>query len=289
MLLGAIDIGSNAMRFLVASAVEFKGEWQFERVEYLRYPIRLGEDVFTTKKIGAQKIMKLVKMLRAYQAMFEVFEVNTFHACATSAMRDAENGKEIVEFIKNELGFEIEIIKGKKEAELTEKAIHRYLQKGNYIHIDVGGGSTEISFISDFKKLVSKSFNIGTVRTIHHGIPEKDWEDVKSWVEKNKVGELSAIGTGGNIKKLHELSEVVQDGAMSLNDLNSLLGRIKSMGIEDRMHKFKLNRDRADVIVPAGEIFSKIMAWAESDKIYAPNVGLIDGIAVDMWEKIMKE
>lgn len=289
MLLGSIDIGSNAMRFMVASATEFKGEWQFERVEYLRYPIRLGEDVFTNKKIGAQKIMKLVKMLRAFQAMFEVFEVNTFHACATSAMRDAENGQEIVEFVKNELGFEIEIIKGKKEAELTEKAVHRYLQKGNYIHIDVGGGSTEISFISDFKKLVSKSFDIGTVRAIHHGIPDKDWDEVKYWVKKNKIESLSGIGTGGNIKKLHELSEVRPEAAMSKNDLDQLLMRIKSLSVEERMYNFHLNQDRADVIVPAGEIFSKIMMWAKSDKIYAPNVGLVDGIAVDLWEKIMKE
>ncbi len=285
MLLGAIDIGSNAMRFLVTSAVSFEGEWQFQRVEYLRYPIRLGEDVFKNKKIGQKKIDKLLKMLSAFKLMFEVFEVEGFHACATSAMRDAENGKEVVDLISKELGFQIEIVDGTREAKLTEKAIFRYLEKGNYIHIDVGGGSTEVNFISNFDKKASKSFNIGTVRALLHGISEKDWDEVKAWVQSIKSTRWSGIGTGGNIKKLHELSEESSEEAMSLASLDQMLEEIKAMSVDERMQKLKLNQDRADVIVPAGEIFSKILNWAGADKIFAPNVGLVDGIAIDLWEK----
>ncbi len=284
MLIGAIDIGSNAMRFLVASATQFEGNAEYERVEYLRYPIRLGEDVFTNKKISHHKIEKLLKMLSAFKSMFEVFDVVGFHCCATSAMRDAENSMEIINLIYKELGMEIEILSGDREAKLIEKAIHSYLDKGNYIHIDVGGGSTEITIMSDCEKLASQSFNIGTVRAIHHGISDEKWYEVEKWVKGHKINHLAGIGTGGNIKKLYELSDIKAATALPTTELEQLLTAMKSISVEERMQKYKLNDDRADVIVHAALIFSKILHWAESDKIFAPNVGLIDGIALAMWE-----
>lgn len=287
MLLGAVDIGSNAMRFLVASTMEYEGQWQFQRVEYLRYPVRLGEDVFTHKMISDAKIEKLHKMLSAFKQMFEVFEVVGIQACATSAMRDAQNSTQVVSYIKDSLGIDIEIVDGNREAKLIEKAIHRYLDQGKYIHIDVGGGSTEVNIIVDFEKIAAKSFNIGTVRAIHHGISTNDWDEVKTWVQTHAMEGLLGIGTGGNIKKLHELSDLRPENPLPLASLSGITDVIKSLEMEERMHKLKLNRDRADVIVPAAEIFMKILEWAGAEKIYAPNVGLVDGIAVDLWEKIV--
>lgn len=285
MLFGSIDIGSNAMRFLVSSATEYNGEWSFQRVEYLRYPIRLGEDVFQSKTISAAKIEKFEKMLNAFKTMFEVFEVKAFAACATSAMRDAQNGKAIVDQINQKLGFEIEILNGNREAFLIEKAIHGYLDKGNYIHIDVGGGSTEINIISNYKKLASSSFNVGTVRALQGAVEESEWDKIKNFITSNKIPNMVGLGTGGNIKKLHELSEARPENSIQLVVLNSLYEVLKTMTIKERMHKLKLNEDRADVIIPAAEIFSRVLTWANVEKIYAPNVGLVDGIIVDLLEK----
>jgi len=288
MLLGAIDIGSNAMRFLVGTATESDGVWQFERVEYLRYPIRLGEDVFTKRNISELKIGKLIKMLAAFKAMFEVFEVEAFHACATSAMRDAENGSSIVKLVKQELGFEIEILDGAMEALLTENVIQSYLDNGNYIHIDVGGGSTEVNIIANHHKLASHSFNIGTVREMYNGIASSDWFELEKWIVNHKIPNLRGVGTGGNIKKLHELSGSKADGAMPVADLDNLMQKMKELPIEERMHIYKLNQDRAEVIVSAATIFSKALNWAQASRIYAPNIGLADGIIVHLWERIKK-
>lgn len=285
MLLGAIDIGSNAVRFLVSSAEKFD-EWHFQRVEYLRYPLRLGEDVFTKKAISKVKIEKLLKLMDAFSTMFEVFEVEGYKACATSAMRDAINGKEVIALVKEKTGVQIEIIDGNKEADLIDRAIIRTLTKGNFIHVDVGGGSTELNLISDFKKIASRSFNIGTVRAIHHGISNEQWAEIEQWVHQHANGnysDIAAVGTGGNIKKLHELSEIKENEAVSFDKLVSLTDNIRKMTIKERMRDFKLNQDRADVIVPAAEIFINIMKWSKSKKIFAPNVGLVDGIIADQF------
>lgn len=289
MLVGAVDIGSNAMRFLVASAMEYEGKWHFQRVEYLRYPIRLGEDVFQNQQIGNAKIEKLRKMLLAFKNMFEVFEVVEYAVCATSAMRDAANNKQVVELIKNELGIDIQIIDGKTEAKLIEQALARYLTDGNYLHIDVGGGSTELNVISKFEKIASHSFNVGTVRAIHHGISYSDWNDIQTWIDTHKLPHLAAIGTGGNVKKLHELALVNADAPVSLDFVRAQLAEFEQLTVEQRMQKFKLNQDRADVIIPATHIFLNIMQWAGCDKLYAPNVGLVDGIAVKVWSKIIDQ
>jgi exopolyphosphatase/guanosine-5'-triphosphate,3'-diphosphate pyrophosphatase len=290
MQLGAIDLGSNAIRILIASAHNFEGEWKFQRVEYLRYPIRLGEDVFKNRPISPQKIEKLLKLMSAFKNIFEVFEVDSFHACATSAMRDAINGKEIVSKIKSEVGIEIDIINGETEANLIDKAIIGFLEHKNYIHIDVGGGSTEINLIHNQKKLACKSFNIGTVRSIQSSIAPETWDEMEEWIKKHaKNHNFHGIGTGGNIKKLHELVTNHPEKPISLHELKSIRKKLAELSIRERMHKLQLNEDRADVIVPAADIFIKILEWADSENIIAPNVGLVDGIVIDLFEKKLKQ
>lgn len=292
MLIGAVDIGSNAMRFLVSSANNFGNGWMFQRVEYLRYPIRLGADVFADQTISDDKKEKLIKMLTAFKLMFEVFGVEHFEVCATSAMRDAANGVEIVDLIEEEIGVTINILSGQREADLIDKAISQYLDDKDYLHIDVGGGSTEVNLISKNQKIASKSFNIGTVRALQKGgIENEKWNDLQNWI-KTYVGESVTkpitIGTGGNIKKLHELSGLQPELPVSFSQLIEIKEELKSITIEDRMQKLKLNQDRADVIVPASEIYLSIMDWAGSEQLFSPNTGLIDGIILDIFEKKFK-
>lgn len=288
MLLGAVDIGSNAMRFLVSSANNFGNGWIIQRIEYLRYPIRLGADVFSQQNISDAKIHKLTKMIGAFKSMFEVFEVDTFEVCATSAMRDAANNIEVVDFVEEETGIEIQILSGQREADLMDKAITKYLDNQDYIHIDVGGGSTELNIFSNKQKVASKSFNIGTVRALQSGIPQEKWNDLYNWIQTYCVENVSnpiAIGTGGNIKKLHELSGLQAEIPVQFQQLVGLKEQINAMSIEERIQKLKLNNDRADVIVPASEIYLKIMEWSGSEKLFSPNIGLIDGIIMDIFEK----
>lgn len=289
MLLGAIDLGSNAIRFLVASAENYGQEWQFQRIEYLRYPLRLGEDVFTTQLVSDKKLTKLLKTMESFRTLFEVFEVQAFHACATSAMRDASNKAEVLQTIKEKTGVLIEVIDGDKEAKLIDRALVKFIDNKEYIHIDVGGGSTEVNLIANNKKVASKSFNIGTVRAIHYGIADSYWNEVRNWLGENAKGQLFspiAIGTGGNIRKLHELSGLMSDVPMGLDQLIDLKNRIRTLPLQQRIDKLKLNQDRADVIVPAAEIYINIMQWSGSSRIVAPNVGLIDGIIIDLHERM---
>lgn len=290
MLIGAVDIGSNAMRFLVSSANNFGNGWVLNRVEYLRYPIRLGADVFSEQNISEGKMHKLADMIGAFKTMFVVFEVEEFEVCATSAMRDAENGIEVTDFVEEQTGVEIQILSGQREADLMDKAITKYLDNKEYVHIDVGGGSTELNVISNNKKIASKSFNIGTVRALQGGVPDEKWNDLHNWIKTYVLENVSnpiTIGTGGNIKKLHELSGLQPEMPVSYNQLVGLKDELKSMTIDERMQKLKLNQDRADVIVPASEIYLKTMEWSGSKELFSPNTGLIDGIIIDIFEKKM--
>lgn len=292
MLIGAVDIGSNAMRFLVSSAHNYGNGWVFQRVEYLRYPIRLGADVFANGIISDIKKEKLTQMLLAFKLMFEVFEVETFEVCATSAMRDAANGPEVVDYVEEKTGVAIQMLSGQREADLIDKAIAQYLDHKDYLHIDVGGGSTEVNLISQNKKIASKSFNIGTVRALQTGgIENEKWYDLQNWIDtyvNESVYQPITIGTGGNIKKLHELSGMQAELPVSYDQLVQIKDNLKSMTVEERMQKLKLNHDRADVIVPASEIYLNIMDWAHSKTLLSPNTGLIDGIVLDVFAKNKK-
>ncbi|TAG55994.1 MAG: phosphatase [Cytophagales bacterium] len=292
MLIGAVDIGSNAMRFLVSSANNYGNGWVFQRLEYLRYPIRLGTDVFSGQAISEVKKEKLTQMLSAFKTMFEVFEVEKFEVCATSAMRDANNRLDVVDYVEEKTGIVINVLSGQREADLTDKYIIKYLDNKDYLHIDVGGGSTEVNLISQNKKIASKSFNIGTLRALQKGgIENEKWNDLHNWIEtyvNQSVYQPITIGTGGNIKKLHELSGLQAELPVSYDQLIKLKEDLKLMTIEERMQKLKLNQDRADVIVPASEIYLNIMEWANSKTLFSPNTGLIDGIILDIFEKLKK-
>ena len=288
MLLGAVDIGSNAVRILIATAHQYEGKWDIRRDEYLRYPLRLGEDVFSDGNISQKKIEKFVSLMQAFKLLFDVFEVVEYKVCATSAMRDAKNGKEVVKLIEERTGIKISIIEGKYEAELVDKAFFRSLDDKNYLHIDVGGGSTEVNLISDNKKIVSRSFNLGGIRALKGGNTEAEWDELKHWIKSNITDQyrhLHGLGTGGNIRKLYELLTNKPDEAVSLHKLKNYKNELEKMSIEDRMGKLNLNEDRADVIVPAADIYCKIMDWADCDSIKAPMVGLVDGIAYNLFEK----
>jgi exopolyphosphatase/guanosine-5'-triphosphate,3'-diphosphate pyrophosphatase len=288
MQLGAIDIGSNAARILIATAHEYDGKWHIHRDEYMRYPLRLGEDVFSDGKISEKKIEKFVKLMTAFKLLFEVFEVADFKACATSAMRDAKNGTEVVSHIEKLTGIKINIIEGHYEAELVDKAFFRMLDDKNYLHVDVGGGSTEINLISGNKKIASRSFNLGGVRALKGGNTEAEWEELKQWIKaniKDKYHRLHGLGTGGNIRKMYEMLTDKTDEYVPLNRLIELKDMISKMSIEERMGKLKLNADRADVIIPAADIYCKILDWSDCDRIRAPMTGLVDGIVYELFEK----
>ena len=287
MFLGAIDIGSNAIRFQVSSISFFEGEWYFQKIEHVRYPLRLGEDVFSSGTIAEAKVDKLIKLLQAFKAMFEVFEVKDFKVCATSAMRDAKNGKDVVSKIYATTGIKIEIIMGDMEANMMEKAILKNLDSQNYLHIDVGGGSTEINLISKNEKIISKSFNIGAVRGLLNGNSEEKWKEMNLWIKANIIpsyANLKGVGTGGNMRRLHELTGEKSEKSITWHKLKRIKREIERLTMEDRIHKLKLNPDRADVIVPAAEIYLNIMEWAACKEIYAPSLGLIDGIIADLFE-----
>ncbi|MDX2194988.1 MAG: phosphatase [Cytophagales bacterium] len=286
-LLGAVDIGSNAMRFLVSSANVYPSGTAFQRVEYMRYPIRLGEESFTTGIISEKKIQKLIKMLQAFGTMFEVFEVLQYKVCATSALRDAKNNEEILKKVFEQTGITIQILSGDTEATLIDKALGGHMQSGNYVHVDVGGGSTEINIVENGEKKHYKSFNLGTVRAIHHTTDAKIWHELQDWVTTH-IHELlyTTLGTGGNIKKLHELSGLPQEAPMKRDTLLYIYENLKQMTISQRMEILKLNADRADVILPACEIYLRIMQWAGSEMLLAPNIGLSDGIIIDLWDSM---
>jgi exopolyphosphatase / guanosine-5'-triphosphate,3'-diphosphate pyrophosphatase len=292
MLLGAIDVGSNAVRILIATAHFYDGKWNIRREEYLRYPLRLGEDVFSTGVISNVKVEKFVKLMTSFRLLMEIYEVSDFMACATSAMRDAVNGSLVVKRIKAESGIEIKIIDGDYEAELMDNVLLNSLDDKNYIHIDVGGGSTEINFISANKKIASRSFNLGGVRALKGKNTDAEWEKLKDWVkesvEEHKTHHLNGLGTGGNIRKLHELLSNNTSDPVSLTDLKHLKEELEEMSLEERMGKFKINADRADVIVPAADIYCKILNWANCDNINAPSIGLVDGIIHELFEKLKK-
>ncbi|MCB9186715.1 MAG: exopolyphosphatase [Flavobacteriales bacterium] len=285
---GAIDIGSNAVRLLITNVFEGAGDPVFKKSSLVRVPIRLGEDVFTTGAIGATKGNKLVDTMKAFRLLLGVHDVVSFRACATSAMRNATNGEELVERISEEAGLDIEIIQGKKEADIIfsnhfeEKLFH----DRSYLYIDVGGGSTELTVFSENKPVASRSFRIGTLRLLNNKVEPEYWDKLLNWVEKNTEGleKLDAIGSGGNINKLYKMAEIPGRLPMQRSQLKTLHVMLREMTYEERIAKLGLNPDRADVIVPACEIFRAILKRAKIKDIIVPEFGLSDGITRLLYE-----
>jgi exopolyphosphatase / guanosine-5'-triphosphate,3'-diphosphate pyrophosphatase len=290
MKLAAIDIGSNAIRFQVSSVLEHGNKIMFKKLEYVRFPLRLGHDVFGTNRISKESIAKFKKLMKTYKLMLELYEVDDYMFCATSAMRESENGKALAQQIKKELGITINIIDGQQEADLINKAISSYLGDKTYLHIDVGGGSTELNLFTGGRKIKTRSFKIGSVRVLEHHDSPTMWIEMEKWVRENskEFGEITAVGTGGNISKIFELARIKPGKTMTLRKIKEIKRMVEAHSMEERIYQLQMNPDRADVIVPASDIYIKVMEWAHSKNVLVPEVGLKDGILLHLFEKNQK-
>jgi exopolyphosphatase/guanosine-5'-triphosphate,3'-diphosphate pyrophosphatase len=292
MKLAAIDIGSNAARMQITKILQDEGNIYFKKVEYVRFPLRLGQDVFKQKIIGWEKEEKLFKLLHCCKLLMELHEVQDYAICATSAMREARNSPQIVSRIKNELGMDIEIISGNHEAELINRILVTQLDAKAYLHIDVGGGSTELNFYSNRKKIDAHSFKIGSVRMLEHTESKGIWKKMQDWIDEtiiNKNIKVTAIGTGGNINKLYEMAKNRKDEGIPIGELERLHDYIATLTVDERINKLQLNPDRADVIVPAAEIYLAAMKAAGATEILAPDIGLKDGMIQLLYERNIKK
>ncbi len=288
----AIDIGSNAMRLLIANVVEQPGkDTQFNKSALIRVPIRLGQDAFTVGEISEENINRMVDAMRAFQLLMKVYKVEKYKACATSAMREAYNGKEVTGIIKEKSEIDIEIIDGKTEAAIIASSdLHNFLKTDQtYLYVDVGGGSTEFSLFSEGKMVASKSFKNGTVRLLNNMVTDIVWQEIEKWIKTvtEDYENITMIGSGGNINKLFKLSGKLQDKPLSFLYLNSQYQYLNSLSYEQRIAELGLNTDRADVIIPATRIYLNAMKWSGARHLYVPKIGLSDGIVKAMYyEKI---
>lgn len=292
----AIDIGSNAVRLLIKQVEEdTEGKANFRKEMLLRVPLRLGFDVFAMGKISEEKEKNLMRLMKVFRHMMKIYDVEAFRACATSAMRDAQNGKDIIKRIKKKTGIEIEIIDGQEEATTIYNNHNEYMEdrNGNYMYVDVGGGSTEINLLSQGTLVCSRSYNIGTVRILNQAVTDAEWERLK-----NDMQELAAsyektniIGSGGNINKLYKLADKKdkRKQRITVDTLKKLHEELKALSVEERMEKYQLKPDRADVIVPAGDIFLNIAEWIHATHIYVPVIGLADGIIDELYVQHKQE
>jgi len=285
----AIDIGSNAVRLLIADIIDNNGSVSFKKNTLIRVPLRLGDDAFLDQHLSERKTKDLVKTMQAFRNLMDVYKVADYMAFATSAMREAKNGAEVVNKINTEANISVEIIPGQKEAQIIYTShIEQNIDKSkNYLYTDVGGGSTELSLLAGGELWASKSFNIGTIRILDNQDTEESWNDMKNFIRENtrQFKIISGIGTGGNINKLYKLSEESDNAPLSFAKLKSLYSYLNSFSLKDRINVLGLNQDRADVIIPACEIYITVMKAANIKNIYVPTVGLVDGIIQTLIEK----
>lgn len=284
----AIDVGSNAMRLLVANIIEEQGkETHFSKSSLVRVPIRLGQDAFTVGEITEENIDRMVDAMKAFKLLMKVHKVEKYMACATSALREAYNGKEVVEIIKKKADIKIEIIDGKKEAAIIASTDLHYLLKteNTYLYVDVGGGSTEFSLFSEGKMVISKSFKVGTVRLLNNMVGEIVWHEIEKWIKLNthQFENVTLIGSGGNINKLFKMSGKQNEKPLSYIYLNAQYTNLNALSYEQRISDLGLNPDRADVIIPAIRIYLNAMKWSGARNIYVPKIGLADGIVKAMY------
>lgn len=291
MRLAAIDIGSNAARLLISEVTENNtGEVSFNKLNLVRVPLRLGFDVFEKGYIGPMKTDMIIRTIKAYKYLLDVYDVRHHIACATSAMRDADNGPDIIRRVKLETGIEIKIISGQDEAAfIYENHIVENLSKDDgYLYIDVGGGSTELTYFADNKLVFKESFNIGTIRLLKNQVTDDIWDKMKDYIKTKTKGtrKLVAIGTGGNINKVFSLSKKKDGKSLPLELLKDYYKEFSSVSLEQRIRLYKLREDRADVIVPAIQIYLNVMRWAGADEIFVPKIGLADGLIQHLYRQV---
>lgn len=287
----AIDIGSNAVRLLVKRVNEEENleSKRLVKVLLLRVPLRLGFDVFSLGEVSRQKETKLRRLMKAYKQLMKIYEVSDYRACATSAMRDAKNGKEIIRQIRKDTGISIDVIDGQEEARMIYSNHIECLEDrtGNYIYVDVGGGSTEINLLANGELVQSLSYNIGTVRMLSRAVKEETWTKMKSDLSRLTANfqQVNIIGSGGNINKLYRLADKKDKKKLRLpiESLQALYNLLKPLTPEQRMEQFSLKADRADVIVPAAEIFLAIAEVVRAEFVHVPVIGLADGIIDNLY------
>ena len=294
MRLAAIDIGSNAARLLISEVLYTnEGKPQFNKLNLVRVPLRLGFDVFERGEISKIKRGMIMQTMKAYQHLLKVYEIEHIKACATSAMRDAANSEDIIRKVKLETGIEIKIISGDEEANMIyENHIAENLDKEHsYLYVDVGGGSTELNFFADGKLRYKESFNIGTIRLLKGQVEENTWEYMKDRLKKNTKTNLPiiAIGSGGNINKIFSLSKKKEGKPLQLELLKDYYKELSSFNLEDRIRTYKLKEDRADVILPALHIYINVMRWTGIEEIFVPKIGLSDGLIQSLYNELMKK
>lgn len=291
MRLAAIDIGSNAARLLISDVIENGTQRpEFIKMTLVRVPLRLGFDVFEKGTITPVREEKIIKTIKSYRHLIDVYDVKHLKACATSAMRDASNSEEIIRRVKLETGIEIEIISGQEEASfIYENHVAESMNKDeSYLYIDVGGGSTELTFFSDGKMVFKESFNIGTIRLLKNQVNESQWDAMKEFIKSKTKGHhhVTAIGSGGNINKLFSLSKKKEGKPLHLELLRDYYKEFSNLTLSQRMMLYKLREDRADVIVPALLIYINVMRWADAEEIYVPKIGLADGLIHNLYEEV---
>lgn len=294
MKLAAIDIGSNAARLLITEVETGPdGKPVFNKLNLVRVPLRLGFDVFEQGFIPKAKIGMILQTMKAYKHLLNAYEVTRVIACATSAMRDAGNAADIIRKIKLETDISIEVISGDLEASLIyENHIAENLDKDHsYMYIDVGGGSTELTFFGNGQVTFKESFNIGTIRLLKDLVKEKHWDDMKEKIKVATKGqkEVVAIGSGGNINKVFSMSKRKDPKPLPLDLLRDYYKELSNVSLEERINRYKLRPDRADVIIPALLIYINAMRWAGAVEIYVPRIGLVDGLVQHLWEEVRKE
>ena len=284
----AIDIGSNAIRILIANIIQTEQDVVFQKNSLIRSPVRLGEDSFTLGEISPKSLKRFVKTMKAFKLLMNIHGVSHYKAFATSALREANNSLHVIKTVKKKAGIKVEIIDGTKEAEIISNSkISEFINtQKTFLFVDVGGGSTEFTFINEGIHIVSKSFKIGTVRLINNLIDDRVWIGIENWIKKNsmKYEKITLMGSGGNINKLFKLSNIKDGKPLSKIKLSQLFNQLEKLNYEERILKFELNPDRADVIVPAAKIYLKALEWSGGQKIYVPRFGLSDGMIKYMYK-----
>ncbi len=294
MRLAAIDIGSNAARLLISDVTTNYGKPEFNKINLVRVPLRLGFDVFASREIPAEKTDMIIHTIKAYQHLCRAYQVDHLKAAATSAMRDAVNAQVVIDRVFEETGIGIEVISGSSEATLIyENHIAENLDKEHaYLYIDVGGGSTELTFFAGNKLIFSSSFNIGTIRLLKEQVTDEQWETMKDYIKRETrhyVDQIIAIGSGGNINKVFSISKRKEGKPLPIELLKDYYKEFSAFSLQDRMRLYKLREDRADVIVPALLIYINAMRWANAPEIYVPKIGLADGLIQHLYAELKKK
>lgn len=287
---GAIDIGSNAVRLLISSIHEEKGKTtRFKKTSLVRVPIRLGEDVFKSRRVSQENITRMIDAMQAYQLLMKTHKVVRYKACATSAMREAENGEEVARLIKEKTGIQIDIIDGKDEAAIIAMTdLHELINTdATYLYVDVGGGSTEFTLYHNGNIIISRSFKLGTVRLLNNLVSDQVWKEAEDWIKESTMdyGKVSLIGSGGNINNIFKNSGKRVGKPLSFLYLSSYYKLLNSLTYEERIWQLNLNQDRADVIIPATRIYLSAMKWSSSREIFVPKIGLSDGIIKSLYNE----